>query len=379
MARKFGKRVSISDDFSDYIIGIAAPSGFGKTTLMYNVCEKKFGSDGYIVLDMGAEEGTKALQGVVAERVSDWKKFKDIVSDIKENKNTDYADLKVVILDTLDAAFDLAEMYTIKVYNAENATDPNFKKCTSINSAYGGYGKGLDKVIENVKKEIATLKSVGVGVWWCAHTKIRESTDAYTGETYTSLTASMMMKYFNAIKDSTHIIGIGYYDRDIEKKEVGETNPVTKKKKERNALVDESRKIKFRDDSLVADAKSRFAGIVNEIVLDTDEFIDAIQNAINVEKDKKFESNPAPKIISKSSNYEPDNYEDIDEKPPFDIDDEEPVVSKETIIGDIRDKFKSASKEVKDKVKSILSENGNGKLSEDLSIETLNKILGLLK
>ena len=35
MARKFGNRKQISKNVNDYMIGIMAPSGWGKTTLMY--------------------------------------------------------------------------------------------------------------------------------------------------------------------------------------------------------------------------------------------------------------------------------------------------------------------------------------------------------
>ena len=75
---KFGKKVSVSTNINDYMVGIMAPSGFGKTTLMYQICEKEFGSDGYIVLDMGTEDGVSAIEGVVAEPVPTWKKMSSI-------------------------------------------------------------------------------------------------------------------------------------------------------------------------------------------------------------------------------------------------------------------------------------------------------------
>ena len=36
---KFGKKVTVSTNINDYMIGIMGPSGFGKTTLMYEVCD----------------------------------------------------------------------------------------------------------------------------------------------------------------------------------------------------------------------------------------------------------------------------------------------------------------------------------------------------
>ena len=159
----------------------------------------------------------------------------------------------------------------------------------------------------------------------------------FTGANYTSLTANMPMKYFNSIKNSSHVIGFGYFDRSIEKQEVGDANPMTKKKKERKAVIDETRKIKFRDDALVADAKSRFKYIVDEINLDCDEFIQAIKDAIEAErKNGKTSAKPTPKKATKKAPVveEECDQEDIellaalregdnlDNEPPFDIEDE---------------------------------------------------------
>ena len=155
---KFGKKVNVATDLSKYMIGVMAPSGFGKTTLMYQGCEKEFGPDGYIILDMAQEDGVAALQGAVAEKVTTWKKMKEVVDDIVKNKDTDYADLKVVVLDTLDATFEIAEAFTIDSWNRENMAKKDFTKSTSINSVEGGFGKGMDRVIETVKKEIVRLE-----------------------------------------------------------------------------------------------------------------------------------------------------------------------------------------------------------------------------
>ena len=178
---KFGKKVSVSTNINDYMIGVMAPSGFGKTTLMYQVCEKEFGSEGYIILDMGTEDGVSAIEGAVAEPVPNWKKMKEVVDDIVKNKNTDYEDLKVVILDTLDAAFEIAEAYTIDSWNRENIGKKDFTKATSINSVEGGFGKGMDRVIETVKREITRLESVGVKTYWTSHVKEKDQSDLFTG------------------------------------------------------------------------------------------------------------------------------------------------------------------------------------------------------
>lgn len=404
MARKFGNRKRVSKNVNDFMIGIMAPSGWGKTTLMYETCEKLFGPDGYFIADMGDEDGTAAIDDIAAEQIPTWKKFKEIVDDIVKNKDIDYADLKVLILDTLDASFEKAEEYVVQMWNRENMGQQGFKPASSVNSVEGGFGKGLDKTIETVKKEINRLAKVGVKVWWTAHVKEKDQTDLFTGANYTTLTANMPMKYFNSIKNISHIIGFGYFDRTVEKQEVGDANIVTKKKKTRNAVLDETRKIKFRDDSMIADAKSRFANIIDEIVLDTDEFIKAITDAINSAScdevkttTNKFtpsdhtknhpiveEDEPDQEDIEllAALNETVDNVDDPTESEPEDIFDEElgeepieeepSLVDKETLDA-IRASFKSADADTKAQVKVILANYG-GRLVSEMKASDVKKI-----
>lgn len=413
MARKFGNRKSVSKNVNDYMIGIMAPSGWGKTTLMYETCEKLFGPDGYFIADMGDEDGTAAINDINAEQIGTWKKFKEVVDDIVKNKDTDYADLKVVILDTLDAAFEKAEEYTVQAWNRENMGQQGFKQASSVNSVEGGFGKGLDRVIETVKKEFARLAKVGVKVWWTAHVKEKDQTDLFTGTNYTTLTANMSMKYFNSVKNISHIIGFGYFDRTVEKQEVGEANIVTKKKKTRNAVTDETRKIKFRDDAMIADAKSRFAKIIDEIVLDTDEFIKAITDAINsasgdgLEPVTKKTTETPKKSTKKTPVVEHDEEEDElmaqlkaavesveeDNTPPFDTEEEigdifseEETIDEDVMItlddarlNAIRDKFRGSTAQVKSEVKKHLVGYG-GKLVAEMKagdVNAIEEILGL--
>ena len=386
---KFGKKIKVNNGMENFMIGIMGPSGFGKTSLMYHVCQKKFGDEGYILLDLGDEDGVAAIDGVTAEHVPTFRMFKEIVDDIVKNKNTDYPQLKVIILDTLDALFNIAEQYTISAYNREHMGEQNFRPATSINSVEGGFGRGMDRVVDTVKKELTRLKNAGVGVWWTSHVKERDQTDLFTGAPYTQLTASMTMRYFNSIRDISHLIGFGYYDRSIQKIEVGEVNPVTKKKKTREITTSENRKIKFRDDSLVADAKSRFSSIVDEINLDTDEFIQAVEAAIK-EASTSATSTPAHKKVTPPKEEpvdEPEeDFEDDGTEPkvaiddnnmPLDMDDEtEEEFDVEEAKAKLRELFKSGTKEQKAKVKEIRGDKTLAQISDQ---ETIEKMLAVFE
>lgn len=381
---KFGKKTVVSADLSNFMLGAMGPSGFGKTTLMCNVGHKLFGDDGYMIFDMGLEDGVKAIAGAIAERIPNYGKLKEVVEDIVKNKDTDYPNLKLVVIDTLDAYFEVVEDYVIKDWNASNAGNPNFVKAKSINSVEGGYGRGMERVVDTAKKVISRLNSVGVGVWWTAHVKEKEQADLYTGKNFTTITANMSMKYFNAIKNSSHVVACGYYDREIEKVAVGDKNPVTNKTKERSTLIDETRKIKFRDDMLVADAKSRFAHIIDEIPLDADAFIKAVQDAIAAEANGKPELAPAtrkieaPKIVESTSSY--DKVENDEDTPPFDVDTpSEPAADaevlalgadeREKIIEDIRLSFKDLPMDVKKRIKTLRGESSLEASSDEVLLQ----------
>lgn len=386
---KFGKKSVVSTDLSRYMLGIVGLAGFGKSTLMYETCAKLFGDDGYMIFDMGMEDGIKAITGAMYERVPNYGVLNEIVTDIVKNKETDYPNLKVVVIDTLDAYFEVVEEYVIKEWNSNHSGDANFIKAKSINSVEGGFGRGMERVIEVAKKAIARLNNAGVGVWWTAHVKEKDVSDLYTGATYTQLTANMSQKYFVSIKNSTDVIGCGYYDRSIEKVEVGDENPVTKKKKHRNAIVSESRKIKFRDDMLIADAKSRFADIVGEIPLDSDAFIKAIQDAIvaagnaNTPKlavkseaapTKAVEVKPEPTKAAVEPEKIPEPIDEDDNEPPFDVEDDggeqENEFDREKTIADIRAVFADLPKEVKSRIKGVLA----GSKLDDASNDVLKQI-----
>lgn len=371
---KFGKKNIVSNDMSSFIVGVVAPSGWGKSTLMYEVCEKLYGEDGYICADFGLEDGYAAIANATVEKCPNWKHFKEMVDDIVKNKETDYPNLKVIVWDTLDAAFERAEEFAIAAFNKEHMGEQNFRPAVSVNSVDGGYGKGLDRTISYVKREINRLKSVGVGTFFTAHCKERDQTDLFTGNTFTQLTASLTNRYFGSIKDISHVIGFGYYAREMQHIEVGEANPITKKKKTREAMVKEDRKIRFRDTDYLCDAKSRFADIEPEINLDRDEFINAINNAISsasgkapVKKSSPVKETPLP--VSEPEVVDDDIDIDID----IDLD-EEPVIDIAEIRTEIRNKNKSGSPEQKVAVKAILKESGK-KLDEIEDVEILNKML----
>lgn len=407
---KFGKKVEVSTDLSSYILGILSPSGWGKSTLMYEVCEKLFGENGYICADFGQEDGYAAIAGANVEQCTTWKHFVEMVDDIVKNKETDYPDLKVVVWDTMDFAFDECEDYTVKAYNREHMGEQNFRQAKSINGVEG-FGKGLDLVIANVRKQISRLASVGVGTWFAAHVKEREQVDLMSGNNFTQITCAMTNRYYASIKNIAHCIGVGYYARTMNTIEVGSENAVTHKKKTRNAMMEEERRIVFRDTAFLCDSKSRFPDIEADVVLDADEFIRVITEAVEKAAGAKKTTKSASKVVSKKPTLalveepEDDEPDDIaealravlaatqdEDEPGNEIDeinedifeeeleDQDPIITLDTErLTAIRVSFKGSDAATKNKIKTILSNYG-GKLVADMhlsDVEAIESILGL--
>ena len=369
---KFGHPNEVKLDPLKYNIGLLGESGIGKSTIMKEICEKLAGPDGYIALDIGKEDGHEAINGIITEKVEDWHKFVEVTDDIIENKTTDYPNLKVVIIDTYDELCKLAEKEAIRLYNIKSQD----KKVDTINAAWGGFGKGLDKAIDLMLDRLWELKKVGVSFIIIAHVKRTDMTDVMTEEQYAMLTSNTTQRYFNAIKQKLHFLGLAYIDRTIVKEK-------TKKKDkdgnyiEKGKIAAESRVINFRDDTYSVDSKSRFADIVDSIPFDADEFIKAMKDAIlaeqkksgvslkEYEKKQKKEAEAAAVVEAEYSKNRKKNFIDEDKN--------------DELIAVIKTKFLAADTELQEQIKDVMAEyNIPNFKSSDVSTEGLEKIVAML-
>ena len=134
--RKYGKKNVIKVDPLAYNLGLIGIGGIGKSTLAKEVCEKLVGEDGYLIFNLGFEDGIDAIVGAVYEDIPDWDTFEEITDYIIENKTTEYKDLKVIVYDTIDELFKIAEPEVIRLHNSQ--LTGNDKPTKSIKAAFGG-------------------------------------------------------------------------------------------------------------------------------------------------------------------------------------------------------------------------------------------------
>lgn len=383
----YGKKNVINTDLSKLIFGLLGEPGIGKTTTIYQMAEKEFGEDGYLLLDIGSEWGSEYIDGVITEQTETFKKFMEVTNDIIKNKDTEYPKLKVVIIDTIDSLFEIGEPYLVKMYNQEHMGEKNFTPAKTINAAEGGFMHGQDRLIEIVIDQLVKLRKAGVGFWYTGHVKRRSNDDAFSGESYDMITTNMSQRYFAAIRNKSHAIGIAYIDRTLTKQEIGKENPVTKEKKTITRVVSESRKVKFRDDSYTADSKSRLEHIVDEVPLSAEEILKALKDAIaasgsSTTPKKATPSKPA--AVEELVEDATDIMEEDSDELPFDIDEPDDILTdesdeeefdEEAVKAEINKVFKSADPAVKKEIRGML--NGS-KLADTHDPDVLKRILKAL-
>ena len=383
MGRKYGHRNTVSENLSDYMIGLLGESGIGKSSTIVSVCHKEFGDDGYILFNMGKEQGIDAIDNAIYENIEDWKKFDEVTKDIIKNKQTDYPNLKVVVIDTIDQALAISTAETIRRWNAENMGKKNFEPAKTLSACWGGFSAPLDYNVNLLLDKFWELKKVGVQVWIIGHVKTKEIIDPITGNTYSTLTTDISQRDFNAFKNKLHVVGIAYIDRNIETVDTGRKNIVNHKPITVNKVANEARRISFRDDTYSVDSKSRFADIVSDIPLDADEFIKALKDAIRAAK--KNDSTPAPAATEPTPTPKPEPVVEEKEDVPFDEDVppmNEPVELAEgeypdDLLDIIKSEVAKTNKEKKDKAVAVLKAHNLKKVG-DASEDVLKELYDIL-
>lgn len=375
----FGKKNKVKVDPFCYNIGLLGEPGIGKTTIIKEMCEKYLGEDGYLFVECGKEDGADAIEGINYINCPEWSAdyddfnnsvgFIDLIEDIKDNKSSDYPDLKVVVVDTYDQLRDIAEPEVIRMHNKENPE----KRVKSIKAAYGGYMAGEDMADTIILDALWSLKTVGVQFITIGHLKQREIVDAITGDSYTQVTTDMSMRAFNKLKNKLHFLGVAIIDREI----VKEKKKSSKKgdgKEEKGVLVGETRKITFRDDNYSIDSKSRFANIASSIEFDADTLYKTLCDAIDSEVKKSGQTTDDRKVEQdKATESRLQKIAEAEEK-------NNSKKELDAIISQITDYIK-ANKSDLDKVKPLMAkckENGVANPTQIDNIELANEVLAMI-
>lgn len=234
-----------------------------------------------LLISFGAEEGYKSIENLQFERIEYWDKepdeedesrgFIQLVDDLVEN-NKEYG-ITMYAIDTVDQMIPIIERYICELSERET-----MKACKSINDAFGGYGRGKKRALEEIALQLARLAKIGLHPCAISHTKMKEKTDEFTGDEYTRYTTNITSDYDALFSTTAQIIMTVVNERQFENGRLIGTRPT----------------MYFRDNGLV-DAGSRFSGMPESLPMSLENYIKAFNIGVEATyQNKNGEVQPAP-------------------------------------------------------------------------------------
>ena len=234
----------VSRDLSGYITYIYGAAKVGKTTLC-----SKFPKP----LILAFEKGYNTLAGVMVQDILRWSEFKETIRELKKPEVR--ATFDTVVIDTVDVAGSLCDKYICSQLGIDSIGDGGWKT-----NGWSKYKKELEECFR-------TITQLGYALVCISHDKDKTFTRK-DGTEYNQTVPTAQTSLNNIIKDMADL----YLYASLDEK--------TKTRK----LI-----IRSLDNSI--ECGSRFKYMPNEIPLDYDELVKAINEAIDkeaAEHDNKF-------------------------------------------------------------------------------------------
>lgn len=252
---------------------------WGKTTLFRDVIEYLYDGDASkgLLVGIGFEHGYDMLDNLQTIHVNNWKELNELKKWLIETKGVEH-NIEIIGFDVVDELMPITEKEICR--QSEIKTK---KKCETVNSRFGGYGKGQDRTKELVKSFFSDLRNAGFGTWAIAHTKdktIKEKgmTD---DEGYMKLTSNLSNSYESVFGDIFDCVLTGVVDKNVED----------------GKIVSSVRKLVFRDDGYV-EAGCRFTpNSVPEYIVCPEDPKEMAKLVVETLKEgmRKSQSNPVSK------------------------------------------------------------------------------------
>lgn len=331
----------------------------GKTTFFRDLVKEEYGdaSKG-LLISCGSENGFRALDDLQVEEAkvfnqeydeeTDSRGFVQIIDDVVEN-NQEYG-IKVVAIDTLDCLYDIAAQEAIRLSRKETG-----KPCKSINDAFGGFGRGLDRVIALIQEQITRLEDAGIAVFILSHVKEKTRTDMVTGEEYQVWTNNLMDKVYGAIADTAQMVMMAVIDREIkDKRSVGEN------------------RVLYLRATASLDAGSRFNGLPEKVPFTPKAFMDAFKQGVKNSATMKPMTDEDMAARRAEEAKQQEKMAEIARR-------KEAEKQRSEMLDEIQGKINSVSQDVQNKVVAILRASGCKKLSDpEFPIEALKNVYSLV-
>ena len=232
------------------------------------------------------------------------------------------------------------------MHNDANPT----KKVTSINSCFGGFNGGFEKLAEIVDEQLYRLRSCGLTPIVISHTKVRtiKEKGMTDDESYNMLTTNLDSRIYNIVAHKADVIATIQVEKDVKD----------------GVLNGTERYIYFRETNFVK-AGTRFKNIVERVPLSAKNFITAIEDAIRESMGNVSEEDFKEKKIKD----EAERQSDIKATMKVETSINEQVDSinverNEEIKKIITSKWRETSKEVKEEIKTLMADKGISKIGD---------------
>lgn len=331
----------------------------GKTTFIRDLIKEKYGDAAKgLLISCGAENGYHALDDLQVEEAkafnqeydeeTDSRGFVQIIDDVVEN-NKEYG-IKLVAIDTLDCLYDIAVPEVVRLSRKETG-----KPCKSVNDAFGGYGRGLDRLIALIQEQITRLEDAGIAVFILSHVKEKTRTDMVTGEEYQVWTNNLMDKVYGAIADTAQMVMMAVIDREIkDKRSVGEN------------------RVLYLRATASLDAGSRFNGLPEKIPFTPKAFLDAFEQGVKNSATMKPMTDEDMATRKAEEQKQQEKMAEIARR-------KEVEKQRAEMLSEIQEKIGSVSQDTQNEIVGILRASGCKKLTDDnFSFDDLKRVFSLV-
>lgn len=241
----------VSRDLSGYITYLYGAAKVGKTT----ICSK-FPSP----LILAFEKGYNALPGVMVQDITRWSEFKEVIRELKKPEVKEK--FKTIVVDTIDVAGTLCEKYICNQLGIESIGDGGWE-----NNGWSKYKKELEECFR-------TITQLGYALICISHDQDKEFTRKDKTK-YNQIVPTAQKSLHNIIKNMADLYLYATIDE-----------------------ITKQRKFIIRSLDGTVDCGSRFKYMANEIPLDYDALIEALNKAI----DKEAEENNNQFVTDEKAN-----------------------------------------------------------------------------
>lgn len=229
----------VSRDLSGYITYIYGAAKVGKTTLCSHFPKS---------LILAFEVGYNALPGVMVQDITRWSEFKEVIRELRKPEVKEA--YSTIIIDTIDVAGSLCEKYVCNQLGIDNMGDGGW----STNS-WSRYKKELEDCFR-------TITQLGYALVCISHDQDK-TFKRKDGTEYNQIVPTAQKSLNNIVRDMADLYLYATIDEQTKQ-----------------------RKLIIRSLDGTVDCGSRFKHIVNEIPLDYNALVEALNDAISKEAEE---------------------------------------------------------------------------------------------